>query len=155
TRLLAKVGGTLQSDAERSAYRDLRSDFAAWGPVRDRVLSLSEAGQNDAAFRLSKTQGKETFAKVRNGFTELFDAKVAQSAREAEQATQVHESRRLVLIVVTLLALLAAVVFAVVIVLSVKRPLAVVIERLNTLKDHCITDLGKGVAAMAGGDLRV
>jgi methyl-accepting chemotaxis protein len=65
------------------------------------------------------------------------------------------DSSERIIVVASLLAVLLAVGFAFVIVRSVKRPLAVVIERLRTLKDDSITDLGRGVEAMAAGDLRV
>src|ERR671923_87553 len=48
---------------------------------------------------------------------------------------------------------LVAVGLAFVVVVSVVRPLKVVVERLAMLRDHCIAGLQEGISAMAHGDL--
>jgi methyl-accepting chemotaxis protein len=85
------------------------------------------------------------------------DALVAQSAKQvaetksAAQATAA--SGRKTIVIAAIIAALVAVGLAFLVVTSVVRPLKVVVERLQMLRDVCINGLTDAIKAMAHGDL--
>jgi methyl-accepting chemotaxis protein len=78
-------------------------------------------------------------------------AKVVAEAKASAQATAA--SGRKTIIVAAIIAALVAVGLAFLVVASVVRPLKVVVERLQMLRDVCIVGLTDAIKAMAGGDL--
>jgi methyl-accepting chemotaxis protein len=74
-------------------------------------------------------------------------------AAATERTDATAASARRTIIVAAILAALIAAGLAVLVVLSVVRPLKVVVERLGMLRDVCITGLTDAIKAMAGGDL--
>ena len=89
--------------------------------------------------------------------TKAGDALIAEVGREVATATAATQataaSGRKTIIVVALIAALAAIGLAFLVVRSVVRPLKVVVERLQMLRDVCITGLSDAIKAMASGDL--
>lgn len=60
-----------------------------------------------------------------------------------------------IIAVVLALAALASVILGVVLARDITRPLQLVAERARQLSSMCVTDLGRGIGAMAAGDLTV
>jgi methyl-accepting chemotaxis protein len=89
--------------------------------------------------------------------TKVTDGIVAASARSVAKGEKANEatasSGRKTIIIVAIIASLIAVALAFLVVTSVVRPLKVVVERLQMLRDHCIAGLTDGIKAMAHGDL--
>jgi methyl-accepting chemotaxis protein len=81
-------------------------------------------------------------------------AEVGRNLAQAKARTDATAaSGRKTIVIAALLATLAAVGLAFLVVTSVVRPLKVVVERLGTLRDHCIAGLTDAIKAMATGDL--
>jgi methyl-accepting chemotaxis protein len=89
--------------------------------------------------------------------TKAAAAVVAEVNREvavsAAANDRVAASGRRTVIIVSLLAILASVGIAFLVVRSVVKPLKVVVERLQMLRDVCINGLSDAIKAMAHGDL--
>src|SRR3954454_12723043 len=82
---------------------------------------------------------------VRQSTASVADAKAGANATAA--------SPRKTIVIAALIAALVAVGLAFLVVTSVVRPLKVVVERLQMLRDVCITGLSDAIKAMATGDL--
>ena len=81
---------------------------------------------------------------------EELDSQVAGTQKDTEATVA---SGRMTIIVAGLVAVLLAAGLGLLVVRSIVRPLAVVIARIEMLRDVCITGLNRGMQAMAGGDL--
>src|SRR4051794_9274094 len=85
------------------------------------------------------------------------DALTAEVGRNVAQAkartSATAASGRKTIVIAALIAALVAVGLAFLVVTSVVRPLKVVVERLQMLRDVCITGLTDAIKAMATGDL--
>ena len=122
---------------------------------RSRQETVVEAEERDGSrdqYLENVVPAQERTLKAAEGLAAAVDATVAQ--RKAQTLADGAAARRL-LLVVTLVVLLLSAVIAFVITRSVTRPLSVVIERLAMLRDRCVTDLGNGLRAQAGGDFTV
>src|SRR4051794_35218645 len=92
----------------------------------------------------------DAVTKVGNGLIRKCNAAVARSKASASATAS---SGRKTIVISALIAALVAVGLAFVVVTSVVRPLKVVVERLQMLRDVCITGLTDAIKAMATGDL--
>jgi methyl-accepting chemotaxis protein len=115
---------TITKDEERAGSRDFYG--AQVVPAGDAVTKAGDA-------------------LIREVGHEVATAKAANTATAA--------SGRKTIIIAALIAALVAVSLAFLVVTSVVRPLKVVVERLQTLRDHCISSLTEAIKAMAHGDL--
>jgi methyl-accepting chemotaxis protein len=89
--------------------------------------------------------------------TKAGDALTRQVRSDVAEATgrtdATAASGRKTIVIAAILAALVAIGLAFLVVVSVVRPLKVVVERLGMLRDHCIAGLTDAIKAMAGGDL--
>jgi methyl-accepting chemotaxis protein len=92
----------------------------------------------------------DAVTKAATAVTRQVNAEV-QASKKTAQATA--RSGRNTIVIAALVAALVAVGLAFLVVVSVVRPLKVVVERLGMLRDHCITGLTDAINAMATGDL--
>jgi methyl-accepting chemotaxis protein len=119
--------------------------------------SREETVRNVEARAGSRDFYSEQLVPASEAVTKAGDALIAEVAHDvavskaAAQATAA--SGRKTIIVAALVAALAAVGLAFVVVTSVVRPLKVVVERLQMLRDVCIAGLTDAIKAMASGDL--
>jgi methyl-accepting chemotaxis protein len=152
--------GTSIDDPAASAllgrYKDAVARFTATSGTalrRSRAETVSGAADRDG----SRNYFQTTVIQAETAATKAGDALRAEVARNVEQAKSrtnaTAASGRTTIIVAAILATLAAFGLAFLVVVSVVRPLKVVVERLGTLRDHCIAGLTDAIKAMAGGDL--
>ena len=125
----------------RTAVRRWRAETVRNVEERDGSRDWYSAQVVPAADRVTKA-GDALIGQVRK------DVAAAQDANTATAA-----SGRRTIILAALIAALVAVGLAFLVVVSVVRPLKVVVERLAMLRDHCIAGLQDGISAMARGDL--
>jgi methyl-accepting chemotaxis protein len=89
-----------------------------------------------------------------NARIDTFAAKIAEDINGVgEHAVAATNGATRTILVAALIAILAAIGLAFVITRTVTRPVAVVLDRLSMLRDHCATGLEAGLRALAGGDL--
>ncbi|HEY8584504.1 MAG TPA: methyl-accepting chemotaxis protein [Capillimicrobium sp.] len=110
-------------------------------------------GQAQAQARIG--DGKEAFDAFREtaALIEADGEKFINDA-VAEQRADAASARRMLLIIGAV-ALLVAIAVAFVLTRDIRRRVAVILERLASLRDHDATDLAKGLQSMAAGDLSV
>jgi methyl-accepting chemotaxis protein len=120
---------------------------------RSRAETVSGAGDRDG----SRTYFQTTVLPAESAATKAGEALRAEVTRNVGQAKGRTDasaaSGRTTIIVAAVLATLAAFGLAFLVVVSVVRPLKVVVERLAMLRDVCITGLSDAIKAMASGDL--
>jgi len=139
-------------EANLAARQDLRADY-----VKALELSREETVQEVEERDGSRGLYVETIIPDA-GKAQATSAKLTASVNEAADegasaaSASIDSSKGLVLIV-TGIALLLAVGMALWITRSVTLPVARLAERLRSLNENCLADLGAGLQAVAGGDL--
>jgi methyl-accepting chemotaxis protein len=162
----------LSGDAQLKGLKASSDDPAA-KPLIDRLAAARAAFDADVATAVRRSR-QETIQNVeerdgsRNFYaakvvpagetvTKAGDAMIAESSREVAaakaRANATAASGRKTIIVAALIAALVAVGLAFLVVVSVVRPLKLVVERLQMLRDVCINGLSDAIKAMAHGDL--
>ena len=114
--------------------------------ARDDVTDASKAFLGDA---------KVDFGLAETALDSLARQVAARAEERGTAIDAVVSSSRTIMITASILGVLLAIVLGVVISRSLTGPLAEVVARVERLKDKCITDLEKGLTAMAKGDLTV
>ena len=110
-------------------------------------------GQAQAQARIG--DGKEAFDAFRETAA-LIDADGEKFINDAiaDQRDDAAAAKR-TLMIIGAIALLVAIAVAFVLTRDIRRRVAVILERLASLRDHDATDLAKGLQSMAAGDLSV
>jgi len=86
---------------------------------------------------------------------ELEGVITGQAAAQAKASAATAGSAKRTVLIVVIAALLAAVALGIIVTRSVTRPVALLVERLRSLNDRCLTSLRGGLGALAEGDLTV
>jgi methyl-accepting chemotaxis protein len=154
---------TLDASIDDSAARTLLARYraavarfaAASGTAvrRSRTETVRNAEDRDG----SRNSFQGTVLPAEKAATTAGTALRAEVGRNVEQAkartNATAASGRTTIVIAAILATLAALGLAFLVVVSVVRPLKVVVERLGMLRDVCIAGLTDAVKAMATGDL--
>ncbi len=147
---------TLQTYAKdattRRAVAGLRTDFAHWQQLNNRVVSLATHNQAKAAAALANGAAN-TAADLLTTDVQAVSAAIS-SANTSAAANTASSSQVLMLIIALIAGLIAA---AITFLLSrdLSRRTKRVLAGITSLDENCIADLGSGLEAMANGDLRV
>jgi methyl-accepting chemotaxis protein len=95
------------------------------------------------------------FTKLVNGAAAFLKHAKTQQAAALASASQANSTSTWLSIVISCLALVLGVGIALLVSGSIKRGVDTVLERLSSLRDHCVTNLQAGIEALAHGDLTV
>jgi methyl-accepting chemotaxis protein len=145
----------------KATLQSFETSFDRFGAAAGRAIALSrqetvqEVEEREASRSTYTDEVVPLFERLDVVHDRLEGVITAQAAAQAEDAAATSGSARRTVLVVAIAALLAAVALAIVVTRSVTRPVAVVVERLRSLNDHCLTSLRGGLGALAHGDLTV
>jgi methyl-accepting chemotaxis protein len=153
----------LKASADDAAAKPLIAKLAtARGKFDAAVTTAVRRSRDETVRNVEERDGSRgyyasTVVPAADAVTASGTALIRESAREVAGATaRTHAtaaSGRKTIVIVAIIAVLAAVGLAFLVVTSVVRPLKVVVERLQMLRDVCISGLTDGIKAMATGDL--
>jgi methyl-accepting chemotaxis protein len=154
-RTLAAVEKTATTTADEALYRKIAAAYDRFARIDEKTWADTRAHRAAAA----KADTLHLEAAPYAALLEAGDEYVAQAGREREESissfTSAHSTTKLVMTLAAVIALLLAVAVAYVLTRGIKKGVAVVLDRLQMLQDHCATDLRAGLEAIAGGDLTV
>jgi methyl-accepting chemotaxis protein len=138
---------------DNAAVAQIRQAYNRFANLDTTLYAAVKQGNQTEAQRIALGPEITAFNAISNGA----DAFVAQAHQEEKDSAAKFNSERssttTMMIVIALLALALAAGTAFLIVRGIKRGVAVVLERLTMLQDHCATDLRAGLEAMSDGDL--
>jgi methyl-accepting chemotaxis protein len=116
---LAKVEPTLATAEGKAAFQEIKSGLEKYNEARAKVIALSNQAANrslleaadvvERAYAVNVKEGRPRFTAVAEGFTRLFDSKVALAASYNKQADDTYASKRTLSILLFLGALVAGV----------------------------------------------
>ena len=133
----------------------LQTTIADYRKARQHVIDLSKAGQTDAATAYNKTKALPLSDKATALFTEVFgeEVKAGESAHTAVKATVKAAYVRSAILLT--LALVIGIGGALVLSGRITATVKEILSRLESLRDHCATDLAHALDRVAHGDLTV
>jgi methyl-accepting chemotaxis protein len=159
-RDVAALGRVLDDAASKAAATRFAARSRAYRAAYARALRLSRTetvrkASRDGSRRWYETRVVPSLDRADAALTTLKRAVDARAGREAEHAQATTSSGRRTILVVLAVALAAAAALGVVITRSITRPVAALVTRLRSLNERCLEELGRGLQAMAEGDLTV
>jgi methyl-accepting chemotaxis protein len=155
-RELDEVAEQVRVAEERDDVRQIRSHWAAYSKALDSTFALVAKG-NGASFDRAERQYFATLAPQYAALDDLIselNTDRTQAAQELHAAVQdTYASGRTRTLIFLLVAILFGLGLSFWIARGVRNGVAVVLDRLETLRTHCAAELRAGIRAMAGGDL--
>jgi methyl-accepting chemotaxis protein len=143
------------ADEEKKLLAELDASTSKFRETRGKVLELSNKGEEKAAYALWKAEARPAFEHVAAAYAALFDAKVELAERLHAENSATYTSKRTLSLILIAVAILFAAALSFLIVRGIKRSVAVVLDRLTMLTDHCASGLQEGLGKFAEGDLTV
>ncbi|MGZ6616347.1 MAG: methyl-accepting chemotaxis protein [Solirubrobacteraceae bacterium] len=147
---LVSVRSAARSAADRTALQSVETAYAGWTPLDNQVLAAVKRGDTKSATVLvdgSANSAADTLSR-------RLEALVKLVRREADSASASSQSSaQTLMLVIALVALFAAAAIAFLVSRSIKRGVDVVLDRLRSLQEHCITYVREGLEAFAQGNL--
>ncbi|HWI73560.1 MAG TPA: MCP four helix bundle domain-containing protein, partial [Baekduia sp.] len=153
-RDMAQAAPLLQDAADRRQVAAIQASLTAFRTARQEAFARADAGSGDA-YAWWVAHAVPVVQKAVDGYTKLFASVVAQSERDNGEIHNAYNSGRRTVIVVLLAALLAGALVSVLIARGIRRNVALILDRLGSLRDNCATDLEHGLGALRDGDLTV
>jgi methyl-accepting chemotaxis protein len=149
---LGQFAGSGLAPQESAGMATLRPAEATYLRLRDRVRSLTQAGQVSAAgtVNLQSSAAFGTVVSSLGTLTTFNEAEAAQASRDIASTYSSSRTETIVLLAVTLLLGLG---IAVLVSRSIKRTVDVVLDRVTSIRERCMTYLREGLEAFAAGDL--
>ncbi|MBV8256455.1 MAG: methyl-accepting chemotaxis protein [Actinobacteria bacterium] len=149
---LTALHAAATTPADRAAVSRFDSLFAAWKQADAKGIALWQAGRQAQAIAWQNGEANNRGDALSNA---LFDyANAATKAADADKASAVAQQDVLMGIFCAI-ALLVAAAIVLLLTRSISRALGGLLERVQSLSEHCLAALSRGLAAVAGGDLTV
>lgn len=151
-----------QSDPEiRSKIEEALSGTDSLIDIRKSVFSAIIAGDAETAIEANENglNGKPSGDKTAEGVVDLLNQVTERSETIATASRQSAESAsssaKRTTVIVGVLAALAGLALAYTIARTIRNSVGTVVSRLDSIEKNCVTNLEKGIRAIAAGDLSV
>ncbi len=152
TGSLDKLRKAADTPADRAALAKVDSLFAAWKQTDAKGIALWQSGQQAKAVAWQNADANSAGDALSNA---LFDyAAATQKTADADKASATSQQDTL-MIVFAVVAVLVAVGIVFLLTRSISRALAALLARVQSLSEHCLASLSRGLASVANGDLTV
>src|SRR5919204_320952 len=161
TRTFAELDKVVTNPTAKAELADLeavRNTYVAqFGEAikRSRQETIDKVDERDGSRNLYTGKIVPTLARFEAADRKLVNELQAENTKAlADTAAKASSGQRTIWIVV-ILALVLSAAMAFVITRSITRPVAVLVERLQSVTSNCLASLGRGLEAIARGDLTV
>jgi methyl-accepting chemotaxis protein len=151
--ILARLGGYADTAAERAALARTKRDWLRYRRVSGAFAAAGDKGGHDAAYAVLDGPADGIYDTLKSDVGRSAELVAARGATTVATAGDRATSARRTLLLTILAALLVAGVAGFVLSRSIRRSIAVVLDRLSSLRDRCATELDDGLRAFAAGDL--
>jgi methyl-accepting chemotaxis protein len=152
---LAKVRPTLMTATGKADFAAITSALAKYNPLRDQLLKLSATNGKDAAYAFSVAKVTNVGTAVTNAFNALDASKQSVAATQDASSQSTASSSRWLVIGLLIGSILIGGLLAFLLARSIRRSVADLRSRLDSLREHCIGGLRNGLEHMAQGDLTI
>jgi methyl-accepting chemotaxis protein len=151
--ILARLRPYAETAGERAALTRTVADWKRYRRVSGAFAAAAATGGTAAAYAVLDGPADGIYDTLKSDVER--SAKLAQVRGDAtvRAADDRADATRRTLVIAIVAALLVALAAAVLLSRSIRRSVAVVLDRLSSLRDHCASDLDAGLRAFAAGDL--
>ncbi len=153
TATLAGYGKLVADDQDRRdwvAVRRAAARLAATGPT---VVAAIDAGDEPRALQLMTSSRDQLVKPLRDRLTAWSDYNDKLGDTAYADAQDTISGARHLMIILLVIALLVGAATALLLSRQIRNAVNVVLDRLNTLRNHCATELSTGLERFADGDL--
>jgi methyl-accepting chemotaxis protein len=150
---LAVAGRGMQSPVEQRHLAQIKSAMTKYRAVREQVLALGQANHNAEGYALLKAKGNALADASSASFETTFTLETRLADHQGDQVTSTYLSSRTLLLGLIAIAALAGFGISFWIARGMRRGIADVLGRMQTLDEHCLVSLQEGLNAVANADL--
>jgi methyl-accepting chemotaxis protein len=133
--------------------RFLHGDLATYRTTTDELYKVSRTSSAKLAYQWSSQRLDPAAEQINSDFKRLYDAKVAEGNKLADQATATFHRARKLLLALLALSFLVGVPASVVIIRGIRLSVEAIVARLASLRRHDVAGLRAGLGHLAAGDL--
>ncbi len=151
--LVQTYAGTYMTSEERENFKSYLSLSANYASDVQDLLNLGKSSGTGVVAAAIAKQGRGPFLKLSASIDHLIAIQTGESRKLYESSLAAEHGTIVALISVTAIAALAGILLAIFISAQIDRPMKLVKERIAQLQSACVTNLGNGLLAIAGGDL--
>lgn len=138
--LMKSIEKTMQTEDGRKEYAKIQENIAKYNAVRDRVINMAVARQEDQAYLVFKNEAAVPGAEVTKAIDDLFALKSQGGKRLSQEYGADTNKTIITMLVVNILAVIVAICLGIFIARLISRPIRQLVE---------------GATQIAGGDLNV
>lgn len=138
--LMKNVEKTMQTEEGRKDYAKIQENIATYNAVRDKVIGMAVARQEDQAYLLFKKDGSAPAAEITKAIDELFALKSQGGKRLSKEYGLETDKTVITMLAVNIIAVIVAISLGIFIARLISRP---------------IRELVTGATQIADGDLNV
>jgi Methyl-accepting chemotaxis protein (MCP) signalling domain/HAMP domain/Four helix bundle sensory module for signal transduction len=138
--------------AAKNAINTLNAKFSTWQGLDNQVMALSKAHKTAAAGKLANGDANNAADDLT---TAVQNASQAISGANTSAANSTASSSKTLMLVIALIALLIAAAISFTLARDFSKRIKQLLDGIRSLEGNCVTDLGKGLEAIAAGDLTV
>ena len=110
---LKALYNSLKTEDGQKVYTELNENLNKYNEIRDRVINMSIAGQNDEARKLFYKEGAEPAKLAKQYIDELFDLKETGGVQRAEEYARDTDTTVYMMLSVVVIAVIAAVILGI------------------------------------------
>jgi methyl-accepting chemotaxis protein len=151
--ILARLAPYATTPAEGAALARTKADWRRYRRVSGAFAAAESRGGVEAAYAVLDGPADGIYDTLKRDVERSAKLASARGDATVQAAEDRAASARRTLIAAIVAALLLAAVAALVLSRAVRRSVAVVLDRLSSLRDHCAAELDAGLRAFAAGDL--
>ncbi|HYE73897.1 MAG TPA: methyl-accepting chemotaxis protein, partial [Blastocatellia bacterium] len=152
--VLKKFEPTIVFQDERKTFDVLKSSLRDYLRQRDEMVSLYRQGKVQEGYDLMMGAMLNSYEKLGKSADELVGIESTHGTEAAKSVEETYHSARLWVIAAVLFIVILAATIGIWMASNISRRVKNVADRVEQLRGLCITNLGRGIDAMAAGDLR-
>jgi methyl-accepting chemotaxis protein len=145
----------ISSEQERNIYNDFKQNWDNYLTVSRKVISLSRQNKNDEAKDVLLGESKQALDKATAKLDEDIALNDAGGVASSKTANDTYSSAITLVIVLLLTGVVLGIFIALFISKYLQKGISQISGRIESLSNICITNLAKGSAQLAEGDLNI
>jgi methyl-accepting chemotaxis protein len=154
-REYAAVGLSSSEQQIYAKYRALEAQYASVGARVSKLALVGTVPSRLAANRLYFSQALPMNNTLDGWAAQLVTINDSQASADLAAINSSASSSKTMTIILLLLSVLFGAGMSIAVSRSIKRGVVAILDRINSLKDRCATELKSGIEALAAGDLTI
>ncbi|MEI7812699.1 MAG: MCP four helix bundle domain-containing protein, partial [Ignavibacteria bacterium] len=146
---------TFLNDNDKQEYEKFKASYVSTQQLILKVVQLWKSGQKEEAMTLMKGDAYVSATKTDELLTKIVELNISAAKEIAENNTAIAKSATTIMTIAVTFCFAVSVWLGLFISKAMTTKIRQVVERMDSLSNFDITNLGKGSAQLAGGDLNI